>query len=68
MNDATDMAKGMMNIAEQRLLFLFEHVFADPAEFPNRWARVVAEEVSTNEWVLGPLPGHPVWKIFWLSR
>ena len=120
MNDTTDVAKGMMNIAEQRLLFnypfhgrfvaswrveaadflstmgvtvqngkillffnpafvtnctlpelesvllhevghvLFEHVLADPADFPDEWARMVAQEVSTNEWVAGPLPGNPI--------
>jgi predicted metal-dependent peptidase len=32
------------------------HVTADPKEFPDRWARTVAEEVTVNEYVKEPLP------------
>ena len=32
------------------------HIFAKPADYPDRWARVVAEEVSANEFVKEPLP------------
>lgn len=37
---------------------LFQHIFAPPAR--DRRARVIAEEVTANEWVIGPLPGHPI--------
>lgn len=36
------------------------HVLADPAEFPDWWARVVAEEATANEFVAEPLPGTPI--------
>jgi predicted metal-dependent peptidase len=36
------------------------HVLADPADFPDAWARTVAEEVSANEFITEPLPGNPV--------
>lgn len=39
---------------------LFGHLFASPADFPNRTARTIAEEVTVNEWVSEPLPGSPV--------
>ena len=39
---------------------LFGHVFADPKEYPDRWARTVAEEVTVNEWIREPLPGSPL--------
>lgn len=39
---------------------LFEHVFVDPARYPDRNARIISEEVTVNEWVREPLPGHPV--------
>ncbi len=32
------------------------HVVADPAEFPDDWARTVAEEVTVNEFIREPLP------------
>jgi hypothetical protein len=32
------------------------HVQADPADFPDDWARTVAEEVTVNEFVREPLP------------
>src|SRR4051794_8288583 len=32
------------------------HLLADPADYPDEWARVVAEEVSVNEHVKLPLP------------
>jgi hypothetical protein len=32
------------------------HVTADPADFPDEWARAVAEEVTVNEFVREPLP------------
>lgn len=35
---------------------VFEHLLADPANYPDRWARVVAEEVTVNEFVKEPLP------------
>jgi predicted metal-dependent peptidase len=40
---------------------LFEHVFAEPADFPDAQARLIAEEVTANEWVREPLPGNPPW-------
>jgi predicted metal-dependent peptidase len=33
------------------------HVTMDPKEFPDRWARIVAQEVTANEFVHEPLPG-----------
>lgn len=39
---------------------LFEHLVADPADYPDRRARVIAEEVTVNEWVREPLPGAPI--------
>jgi len=36
------------------------HVLADPADYPDTWARIVAEEVSANEFVTLPLPGNPI--------
>jgi predicted metal-dependent peptidase len=36
------------------------HVTADPGEFPDAWARAVAEEVTANEYVTLPLPGEPL--------
>lgn len=39
---------------------LFGHVLADPAEYPDAEARVIAEEVTANEWVAAPLPGRPL--------
>jgi hypothetical protein len=36
---------------------LFGHLFADPANYPDREARTIAEEVTVNEWVREPLPG-----------
>ncbi len=36
------------------------HVTADPAGFPDRVARTIAEEVTVNEFVREPLPGRPV--------
>jgi predicted metal-dependent peptidase len=35
---------------------VFGHLFADPEEHPDRWARVVAEEVTANEFIKEPLP------------
>jgi predicted metal-dependent peptidase len=35
---------------------LFGHVLADPNDFPDTWARTVAEEVTANEFVHEPLP------------
>jgi predicted metal-dependent peptidase len=32
------------------------HVLADPDDFPDDWARTVAEEVTVNEFVKEPLP------------
>lgn len=39
---------------------VFGHVLADPAEYPDVWARTVAEEVTVNEFVKEPLPGSPI--------
>lgn len=39
---------------------LFRHIFADPADYPDRWARIVAEEVTVNEFITEPLPGNPI--------
>ena len=39
---------------------LFGHVVADPEEYPDSDARLVAEEVTANEWVTAPLPGQPL--------
>jgi len=39
---------------------LFGHVTADPADYPDEWARTVAEEVTANEFVKEPLPGVPI--------
>jgi predicted metal-dependent peptidase len=36
------------------------HVTADPADFPDAWARTAAEEVTVNEFVREPLPGSPI--------
>ena len=32
------------------------HVLADPEDYPDEWARTVAEEVTANEFVKKPLP------------
>lgn len=39
---------------------LFGHVVADPAQFHDQHARMLAEEITVNEWVSGPLPGMPI--------
>lgn len=39
---------------------LFGHIFADAADYPDEWARTVAEEVTVNEFVTEPLPGRPI--------
>ncbi len=39
---------------------LFGHILADPDDFPDRRARIIAEEVTVNEWVPEPLPGQPI--------
>jgi predicted metal-dependent peptidase len=36
------------------------HLDADPNEFPHRRARLIAEEVTANEFVPEPLPGEPL--------
>jgi len=35
---------------------LFRHILADPKDYPDEWARIVAEEVTVNEFVGEPLP------------
>lgn len=35
---------------------VLNHLTADPADFPDQWARTVAEEVTVNEFVKEPLP------------
>lgn len=42
------------------LHLLFRHPDADQRLFPNRQARIIAEEVTVNECVPEPLPGKPV--------
>jgi predicted metal-dependent peptidase len=39
---------------------LFGHVVAAPEEYPDSEARIIAEEVTVNEWVVAPLPGRPL--------
>lgn len=39
---------------------LFGHLLVQPDEFPNQFARVVAEEVTVNEWIVERLPGNPI--------
>jgi predicted metal-dependent peptidase len=39
---------------------LFGHVFLDPEEFADQEALTIAEEVTANEFVREPLPGHPI--------
>lgn len=39
---------------------VLEHVLADPEDYEDDWARVVAEEVTVNEFVKEPLPGEPI--------
>ncbi len=36
------------------------HVTADRSKFPDREARIIAEEVTVNEFVREPLPGRPI--------
>jgi predicted metal-dependent peptidase len=35
---------------------LLDHLVADPAKYPDRRARTIAEEVTVNEWITEPLP------------
>jgi hypothetical protein len=35
---------------------VLDHLLADPADYPDRWARTVAEEVTVNEFVKEALP------------
>ena len=39
---------------------VFRHPLANPSDYPNRHARVIAEEVTVNEYVSEPLPGKPL--------
>ena len=39
---------------------LFGHVVASPEDYPDSEARIIAEEVTVNEWVVAPLPGRPL--------
>lgn len=39
---------------------LFGHLLVQPEEFPNQSARIIAEEVTVNEWIVEPLPGDPI--------
>lgn len=39
---------------------LFGHLWADPRAYPDAEARLIAEEVTVNEWVPEPLPGQPI--------
>jgi predicted metal-dependent peptidase len=35
---------------------LFSHIFINPADYPDRWALMVALEVTANEFIREPLP------------
>ncbi|MAD80300.1 MAG: hypothetical protein CMJ50_05565 [Planctomycetaceae bacterium] len=35
---------------------LFRHILVDPKDYPDEWARTVAEELTVNEFVKEPLP------------
>jgi len=39
---------------------LFSHLVANPEEYPDSEARIIAEEVTVNEWIMAPLPGRPL--------
>jgi predicted metal-dependent peptidase len=39
---------------------VFGHLFAKREDFPDRTARMIAEEVTVNEWVPEKLPGEPI--------
>ena len=39
---------------------LFGHLLVQPDEYPDQSARVIAEEVTVNEWIVEPLPGNPI--------
>jgi predicted metal-dependent peptidase len=49
---------GVLN--HEVLHVVFGHLFSDPARYPNRRARIIAEEVTVNEWVREALPGNPI--------
>ncbi len=36
------------------------HLLNDPKDYPDEWARTVAQEVTVNEFVSEPLPGEPI--------
>lgn len=39
---------------------LFGHIFVPHSKFKHRRARIIAEEVTVNEWVPEALPGNPI--------
>lgn len=39
---------------------LFGHLLVQSDEFPNQSARIIAEEVTVNEWIVERLPGSPI--------
>ena len=39
---------------------LFGHLLVQPDDFPNQSARIIAEEVTVNEWIVEPLPDDPI--------
>ncbi len=39
---------------------LFGHLLAAPGRYPDTEARIIAEEVTANEWINEPLPGRPL--------
>ena len=39
---------------------LFGHLLAQTEDFPDGRARIIAEEVTANEWIVEPLPGQPI--------
>lgn len=39
---------------------LFGHVLVDRAGYDDQEARIIAEEVTANEWISEPLPGNPI--------
>jgi len=44
------------SLLHEVLHVVFRHIYADPRDFPNHHARVIAEEVTVNEFIAGPLP------------
>jgi predicted metal-dependent peptidase len=48
---------------------LFGHLLVDPANYPDEWARTVAEEITANEFVHEPCrKARSDWSSFWACR